>query len=322
MRDYLYNLAIDKYNGKVSSIIKTALFLLSLIYGLMVRVLIFLFQIFPCHLNCKVISIGNITLGGTGKTTSVEFITRYLKQQGHKVAILTRGYKRQKAPYAVRPTRYEIMGDEPYMLAKNLKDTPVIVDADRVRAARKAINNYAADTVILDDGFEQWKIKKDLEIVTVDAVNPFGNGHMIPRGILREPLSSLRRADIFLITKTNLNSNTKELLDSLRKLNPSALIFESIHKPLGFYKIGSPDELFNIAALKGKNVALFSGIADPESFESLIKGLGLQVGLSFSFSVASPSTTRTLYISRAALGSSNMPFSRDISWTTEPISVL
>jgi len=282
MQRYLYNLATDKYKGFIPALIKAGLFVLSCIYGLSVRFLIFLYHPRAHRLNCKVISVGNITLGGTGKTSLVEYIAHYLKQEGHKVAILSRGYKRKIAQYAIRNTQYETMGDEPYMLSRSLGDTAVIVDVDRVRAARQAIGNHGTDTVILDDGFQQWKIKKDLEIVTIDATNPFGNRYLIPRGILREPLTSLGRADIFILTKTNLKPDTRGLKDFLISINPKAAIFESMHKPVWFYEMDTGKRL-SPQMLKTKTAALFSGIGDPDSFENLILSLGINIGLSFKF---------------------------------------
>jgi tetraacyldisaccharide 4'-kinase len=169
------------------------------------------------------------------------------------------------------------------MLQMNLVEIPVIVDADRIRSGNRAICDYGADTVIFDDGFQQWKIKKDLEIVTIDATNPLGNRYLLPRGILRQPLSSLKRADVFVLTKTNINTDIEDIKDTLNKLNPSGIIIESIHQPQGFYNINKPDELFNAEVLKGKSVTLFSGIADPDSFENLIINLGIKIGLSFRF---------------------------------------
>jgi tetraacyldisaccharide 4'-kinase len=282
MRNYLYGLATDKYRGFGPGLLKGFLLLLSLIYGLGVRILAFFNRLKPRKLNCKVISVGNITLGGTGKTSLVEYIARYLKQQGHKVAILSRGYKRKFRSNELGVMSYETMGDEPYMLWKNL-DVPVIVDANRIRAANLAQRKYGADTVILDDGFQQWRIKKDLEIVTLDVTQAFGNYHLIPRGILREPLSALRRADICIFTKTNLNPDFQDLKDFLKQLNPGVTIFESMHSPVGFYRLDQPAELLKPEVFKGKTVALISGIADPDSFEKLIISLGINVGLSYAF---------------------------------------
>ncbi len=284
MQEYLYNLATDKYKGPVAGSIKALLFILSCVYGLLVRVSIFANHFKRCSLKCRVISVGNITLGGTGKTSLVEYIARFLKLEGHKVAILSRGYKRKAVSCQLSAVNCEAMGDEPYMLAKNLGDIPVIVDADRVRGARCAIKDYGVDTVILDDGFQQWKIKKDLEIVTIDATEPFGNRYLIPRGILREPLSSLERADMLVLTKTNLNPDVTDIRDFLNRVNSQAVVFESMHKPAAVYQMGNPDKRLNTETLLPKTVTLFSGIADPDSFENLILSLGLDIGLSFKFS--------------------------------------
>ena len=271
MESYLYKLATDEARGFLAAIFKAGLFILSLIYGCFIRALAAFYLLRPRRLGCQVVSIGNITLGGTGKTSLVEFVAGYLKNQGHKVAVLSRGYKRQGG-----------MGDEPLMLQKNLRDVMVLVDADRVRAAERAMRDYQADSLVLDDGFQQWRIKKDLEIVTIDSTDPFGNRQVLPRGILREPLSALKRADIFVLTKANLNPDTLDIADFLKQVNPRAAIFQAAHQPKGFCRLGS-QETFGPEALKGKTAAIFCGIADPESFENLVSGLGIRVGLNFSF---------------------------------------
>jgi tetraacyldisaccharide 4'-kinase len=281
---HLYNLATDKYKGLVAAVFKLFLFLCSLLYGLIVKLLILFSGISSCRLNCKIISVGNITLGGTGKTVLVEFIARYLKQKGQKVAILSRGYGRRRTRYAVRHSRYEDMGDEPFMLQQNLKDIPVIVDTDRCRAAKLAMRDYNVDTVILDDGFQQWRIRKDLDIVAVHAITGFGNKKLIPRGILREPLSSLKRADVFVLTNTDLSSHNQNIKELLFKINARGEIFESVHSPLGFHKIDRQEELLKPEILKGKTVAVVCGIGNPDSFQNLIAKIGITIGLSFIFS--------------------------------------
>lgn len=275
MKKYLYNLVTDKSRGFLAAILKFILLLLSFIYGLIIRILIFISSLDLKRFDIRVISIGNITVGGTGKTSLVEFISSHLKKRGHSLAVLTRGYKRKGA---------DSMGDEPRMLSRNLGDIPVIVDKNRKRGAKRAIREYNSDTVILDDGMQQWHIRKDLEIVTIDALNPFGNRHMLPRGILRQPLSYLKNADIFVLTKTNLTNNLDKLIPVLNKYNPQALIVESIHNALGFYEMSKPRELFNLGYLKGKEVALLSGIGDPDSFTKLISSLGIRVGMDLRFS--------------------------------------
>ncbi len=272
MLRYLYNLATDQERGFIAGILKIFLFICSLFYGLVIRILLFFSLLKPDRLNCKVISVGNITVGGTGKTTLVEFIARYLAGRGRKLAVLSRGYKRAVG-----------IGDEPLMLRRRLPDVPVIVDANRRRGANRAVSEYGLDTVILDDGFQQWRLKKDLEIVTIDATDPFGNRQMLPRGILREPLSSLKRADIFVLTKTNLNPDTQEIKDFLRSINAKAAVFEAMHNPAGFYKIDKPSLFFGADVFRGRQVTLVCGIGDPDSFENLVDNLGIKVGLSLRF---------------------------------------
>ena len=273
LRRALYNLATDKYKGIIIAPLKAILFFCALIYGFFIRILALLRSLRPVRLNCKVISIGNITVGGTGKTVLVEYVAKYLQAKAHRIAILSRGYKR----------RPETIGDEPSMLRQKLKDVQVIVDTNRMRAAKLAVDDFGCDTVILDDGFQQWGIKKDLEIVTIDSTSPFGNEHMIPRGILREPLSSLRRCDIFVLTKTDLSRQTAKLKAILSGWNPEAVIFDSVHKPLALYDIANPAQSLLLGVLKGKTVGIFSGIGDPGSFESLVIGLGAKIGLDLRF---------------------------------------
>lgn len=283
MRSYLYNLSTDKYKGFVPDLIRAFLFFFSLLYGLLVRMLAFYRRLTAARLPCKVISVGNITLGGTGKTTLVEYIAKELRQEGRKVAILSRGYKRKYPQGLAGEASCENMGDEPYMLQKNLQGVPVIVDSDRVRGAKKALAQ-GVDTVILDDGFQQWGLKKDLEIVVIDAVNPFGNRYMLPRGTLREPLASLARADVFILAKTNLSGATQETKDYLSSINPRALIVESMHSPAGFYELNKGlAKPIDQAYFKNKAVALFSGIGDPDSFERLITSMGINIGLALRF---------------------------------------
>lgn len=268
MQDYLYNLITDRQGGFFAAIFKFFLLLLSFVYSLAVRALAIFYCLRPYRPGCKVISIGNITWGGTGKTPLVELVSRYLKEKRHSLAILSRGYRRS---------------DEPRMLSGNLGDIPVIIDADRARAIKRAAGDYGVDTVVLDDGFQQWRIKKDLEIVTIDATNPFGNRHLIPRGILREPLSALRRADIFMLTRADMSSRVQEIKEILSRLNPKAQIFESVHKPAGFYDLNKEGPVVGQEAFSGKSVTLFSGIGNPDSFEDLIRSLKVNIGLSFRF---------------------------------------
>lgn len=282
---YFLDIALGKTKGCFACFLKALLFVLSLVYGVFLKLLVFWYSLKPYRAACKVISVGNITLGGTGKTTIVEYIADYLKTRGIKVAVLSRGYKRKITSYELPVASYETMGDEPYMLSQNLVDIPVISGPDRIRSIKEAVSKYAVQAVIIDDGFQQWKIKKDLDIVAIDAVNPFGGKKMIPCGLLREPLSSLSRADVFVITKSNLIAEpTDEIKGVLNRVNPGALIVTSAHQPVGFYDLYDKERFIEAQAFHGQSVACISAIGDPSSFETLVKGLNINIRLSFTFS--------------------------------------
>ena len=267
MQNYLYLLATDKKRGFVSFILKIFLFILSLIYASIVRILVFYYRIRRYRLNCKVISIGNITLGGTGKTPFVQMLARELQEKGHRIAILTRGYKG---------------GDEACLLGENLPDIPILVGRNRVRNARRAKEKYNVDTIILDDGFQHWRLFRDLDIVLIDTKNPFGNNHLIPRGILREPVNSLKRADIIVLTKIDLKEeNIPLILERIKESNPKAKIFKAIYQPENFIDVSKGR--YPLPFIKDKPICLLCGIADPDSFESTLNNLRAKIILKFIF---------------------------------------
>src|SRR6267142_2685902 len=244
-------------------------------------------------LGVQVIAIGNLTWGGTGKTPVVEKFARELSDQGRNVAILSRGYRSKPKPFHewlvnkillrddTTPPRVvsdgksllldsEMAGDEPYMLASNLKDVVVLVDKDRVKSGRYAIEKFGCDTLLLDDGFQYWKLRgRRQDIVLVDRQQPFGNERLLPRGTLREPPSHLARASFIFITKSD--GHTEDLRRRIAQLNPSAGIIECIHHPLYLEDVFTGQRI-GLEFFKGRKVASLSGIAQPESFEqSLVK---------------------------------------------------
>lgn len=249
-----------------------ALIPFSFIYFLIVSLRNFFYRlhIFKEHrLDARVISVGNITWGGTGKTPLTVLIAEALSKKGQKPAILIRGYGR----------------DEPELLSRLLTGVPVAVGRDRVKKGREAIAMHSVDTLLLDDGFQHRRIKRDLDIVCIDATDPFGNGWLIPAGSMREGLTSLKRADIFLITKADLVQDQKalEALEKrLKKINPEAIIVKSIHRPELFYKL-SNEQLVDIESLKHKDIALVSAIGNPSAFEKTILNLGLKFKKHFIF---------------------------------------
>ncbi|MES2695153.1 MAG: tetraacyldisaccharide 4'-kinase [Verrucomicrobiota bacterium] len=250
-------------------------------------------------LGCLVVVVGNLTVGGTGKTPVVEKFARALRDRGRKVAILSRGYKSKSIPlwqklwwqltHAEKPAPRivsdgktvlldsEQAGDEPYMLARNLPGVIVLVDKNRVNAGEFAIKKFGCDTLILDDGFQYLPLKGRLNLLLVDKTNPFGNGHLLPRGILREPIKHLKRASYVFLTKSN-GQRDPELESLIAQHNPGADIIECAHKPQYLRRFGVPIEAPGakepLAFLKGRRVFAFSGIATPESFEKFLRDLG------------------------------------------------
>ncbi len=252
--------------------------MLSLVYGLAVVIAAGFHRFRPARVNCTLISVGNITLGGTGKTSLVEYLVVKLSQKGNKIAVLTRGYKRD-----IKLSGEQGMGDEPAMLQKKLPQTPVIVDKDRLKGAARAIKDHAANILILDDGMQQWRIFKDLEIVTIDACNPFGNLRLLPAGFLREPLIALSRADIFVLTQVYPGQDTAGLTARLRQLNSRALIVESRHRPEGFGNLHAPDEILSPDSFNGKSAVVFSAIGNPRAFENTVSSLGINIAEALRF---------------------------------------
>ena len=243
-------------------------------------------------LGVQVISIGNVTAGGTGKTPVTEIFARTLAAEGRKVAILSRGYRRKEAPWwkrmvtgVVEPPLVvsdgkhvlldsETGGDEPYMLASNLPGVAVIVDRNRVKAGRYAVKRLGCDTIILDDGFQYQRLKHSIEVVLVDSTNPFGNGNMLPRGILREPAENLKRADIIFLTKCR--GDVEAVKKEIRQYNQSAEIVECNHTPKVLKDVWSREE-FPLDYLKGRTLCTLSGIASPKGFENSLRHLGAKV---------------------------------------------
>ena len=249
------------------------------------------------------ISIGNLTVGGTGKTPVVEKFARALQAGGRRVAILSRGYKSKKLPLLKRiwhemtnrePYKPRVVsdgrsilldsrmaGDEPYMLAVNLKDVIVLVDKNRVASGLYAIEEMGCDTLLLDDGMQFLRLKHRLEIVLVDRQAPFGNEHLLPRGTLREPARNLRRASYIFITKSTPQGN-QDLIQRIRKYNRTAEIIECAHQPQHLEHVLTGERL-PLEWLRGKHVGALSAIAAPKSFEDGLKRLGARVDLSRQF---------------------------------------
>src|SRR5579872_6344468 len=293
---FVLEVIFEERRGTLAGLTRAGLFLMSKAFHVLVKARRFLYKyriLRDSTLGVQVIAIGNLTVGGTGKTPVVEKFARELRDEGRNVAILSRGYRSKPVPMHkwflnkiflrddTTPPRVvsdgrsllldsEMAGDEPYMLASNLKDVVVLVDKDRVKSGRYAIEKFGCDTLLLDDGFQYWKLRgRRLDVVLIDRQQPFGNERLLPRGTLREPPSHLARASFIFITKSD--GNTAELRRRIAQVNPVAGIIECIHHPLYLEDVFT-GQRSGLELLQGRKVASLSGIAQPESFEqSLVK---------------------------------------------------
>lgn len=261
-----------------------------------------------------VICVGNLTTGGTGKTPAVIAITKILnkmemlhqnkhvchpelvswsqvmqgqeipkdvRDDGNSVAILSRGYKRKsKAPVLVVSDGKSILatpeesGDEPYLIASTLKNIPVVVGANRYKSGIYSAAHTGANIFILDDGYQHIQLHRDIDILLIDASNPYGNGHLLPKGILREPLNGISRADCVIVTRAN-EGGTGNIEALVRKHNHDAPVFYASYKATD---ITDPDGYsYGVNTINGKNIFIFSGIANPQSFRKSIENIAGKV---------------------------------------------
>jgi tetraacyldisaccharide 4'-kinase len=219
------------------------------------------------RVGVPVVSVGNLTLGGTGKTPMVAWIARWFVQRGVRVAVVSRGYG-AKAGQA---------NDEALELAKMLPHVPHLQNPDRVAAARDAIERFQSQAIVLDDGFQHRRIGRDLNIVLLDALEPFGFGHVFPRGTLREPIEELRRADVVVLSRADhLDAVHRESLWKLIKINaPQADFAEAIHAPQRFFS--AEGVAISLESMQGRPVAAFCGIGNPKGFRHTLAGCGCRV---------------------------------------------
>ena len=294
------DVVLERRHGFRAGILRGILYALSFIYERLVQLRLYLYRkrVFRERaLGCLVISIGNLTVGGTGKTPIVEKFARALQSGGRRVAILSRGYKSvpRKRSWLDRIKKKDVdpprvvsdgksllldsltAGDEPYMLAHNLRDVIVLVDKDRVKSGRFAIDKWNIDTLLLDDGLQYLHLKHRLDMVLVDRQAPFGNEFLLPRGTLRESPRNLRRASYIFITK-NTGEPNNALIQRIRHFNRTAEIIECAHKPLYLQNVYTGERL-PLEHLRDAFIGSLCGIAVPESFEGGLKALGARVDL-------------------------------------------
>lgn len=239
--------------------------------------------------GAKVVSIGNITTGGTGKTPATIYFARKFLKEGRNPVVLSRGYGRMSPmnePLAVSDRKNLLLspresGDEPFLIAKKIEGVPVVVCGKRVRGARFAIEKFAAEVIVLDDGFQHAAIARDEDIVVIDCHNPFGYGELLPRGLLREPLSALGRATSFLLTHAD-ECEHSQILDTLQKINPTATMLKSRHRPLRLISLDGNDEA-SCDLVADRKILAVSSIGNPKAFENTLVRLGARVVKSLRF---------------------------------------
>jgi tetraacyldisaccharide 4'-kinase len=260
------------------------------LYGVITRTHARLYERGTFHsakLDRPVISIGNITAGGTGKTPMVEWVAKTLSTNGKKVCILTRGYKRANPNQRILVSDGETVfsnpgeaGDEPYLLAKHLQGiAAVISDANRFSAGQGAIKHLGTDCFVLDDGFQHFRLARSLDIVMIDATDPWGGRQMLPAGRLREPLTGLKRADCFVLTRCEQVESVDDLRNDLAKLAGDRPVFTSQMMTTGLKALDGSAS----SSLENESVAAFCAIGNPQSFFTQLRRSGYEPRREISF---------------------------------------
>ncbi|RKU08557.1 tetraacyldisaccharide 4'-kinase [Candidatus Poribacteria bacterium] len=295
MKDYLYAIITGRTTGVIPSLLIGLLTPLSYIYALVLKTRGWLYD---CgffkqkQLPCGVISVGNIVAGGTGKTPVVIWIAKYLQSEGFQVAVLLRGYKRL-GHHSISVisdgkgvlTTLTDSGDEADMIARKLPGVPVVVGSDRYAAGLEVIQLWGntEGVLILDDGFQRRQLARDLDILTIDSTQPFGTGKLLPAGTLREPKTALKRADILLLTRTDLAAESIDF----EQFGQGKQAFRTCHQPTKLYQLSagsdrsesSPidrdrlerDEECALDLLEGQHLLAVCGIGNPEAFAGTLR---------------------------------------------------
>lgn len=288
---YRYDqLLYKKEKSLVEKILLFPLLLASFPYGWAVRTRASLYALglFKTRsLPKPVISIGNLTVGGTGKTPLTMMLAKGLMEREISVAILSRGYGGKKGVGPLVTDGQTVLlppfesGDEPFLMASVLKGVPILIGKDRFKNGIWALERFPVHGFLMDDGFQHLPLHRNLNIVLIDSQIGFGEGYLLPRGILREPLSSLKRADLFLLTRSEDKDACRFLETLLYRIHPSAQIYHSHYEPLGWVRLDGKIEPLHL--YQRKKVLALSGISNPASFSSLLERIGMEVVAERSF---------------------------------------
>ncbi len=286
LRTVLTRLIAAPAGGKLRGVLLFPLTVISFFYGRAVKTRVLLYRAGICKthtLPCKVVSVGNITLGGTGKTPFVILLAEMIRDQGLRAAVLSRGYGGifQGDAGLVSDGERLLMnareaGDEPYLLAEKLRGTPVLVGKKRRITGRWAVDRFGVEVVLLDDGFQHLPLRRDLNLLLVDSSLPFGNGKLFPRGVLREPLDQIGRADAIILTKAGGGVSIGNLEKEISNLAAAAPVFRVDYSPAAV-RVPGAETLLPPEILRGKKILAFAGIARPESLERTLLDLGAAI---------------------------------------------
>jgi len=269
-------------------VLQAVLVFLSLIYGIPAMLLLWLRAARRVRLPVPVISVGNLVVGGTGKTPFVIYLARRLAREGRRVAVVSRGYGRRSRGIVVvsrgeRPVvRWEEAGDEPYLVALLTKGVIVVVAERRADGVRYAVDHLGADAILLDDAFQHVQLRRDLDIVVADAEFPVGNGHLLPGGILREHPLGIGRADLIVATRADGPAGARRVSRTIGALAPAAAVIETRMKPVELWDVGS-GKTVKASELREGRILAVSSIANPEFFETMLEELGFDVAVRSSF---------------------------------------
>ncbi len=264
--DHYRRLLTGEARGVGPALERLGLRVASVPYGLAVRLRNAAYQrgwLKSERVSVPVVSVGNLTVGGTGKTPCVEYVARFYRQLDRRVAILSRGYGSAGG-----------RNDEALVLEENLPDVPHLQGADRVTLARTALEELESEVLVLDDGFQHRRLARDVDVVLIDATAPWGHGYLLPRGLLREPPSSLRRADVVVLTRCDQTpaEQRERLIQTINQIAPHKPVVETTHRPVEL--CNSDGENASLDLLRDGPVAAFCGLGHPEAFRRSLLDLG------------------------------------------------
>jgi tetraacyldisaccharide 4'-kinase len=289
-RDYYFRVITGKQRGIVAGAARAGLTAESIVYRLLIRIRQLYYRVWPWsvkRVGRPVICVGNLTTGGTGKTPMAAWIAQRLSAEGVRVGLVTRGYRGRAVQYrddraAEAAGQWRVESDEAMLLARLCPAAEVVIDADRVGGARRAIER-GAEALVLDDGFQHFRLGRDLNVVLVDATCPLGYGHLLPRGLLREPVGGLRRAGVIVVTRSEAVDSSERvwLASRLRRWSGGRPVLFARHRVTGFVTVsGRP---VTDASADAMQAVIFAGVGQFGAFRRTVEGLGVRVLAAYEY---------------------------------------